>query len=254
MEITKCEFCNAYIANFEVHNCTKFGNQHRRTSATLPQSSYGNVAEDIELIIAEEMENEALWPFVRQSDSSTLNQINQPLNQINNSRQQSILPICIKQSSVKKKRQDVDAPQKPKYSFHKCSKCPIKFRRKDYLESHERVHNPEKPYVCNFCDKAFINTGRLITHIRAHTGEKPFSCDKCGKCFPDKDNWRVHLRTHTGEKPFACNKCNKRYSKNFDLKHHMHKHTEEERRKCYSCGEEFSSEESLRAHKCRKSK
>ncbi|GIY78232.1 hypothetical protein CEXT_631761, partial [Caerostris extrusa] len=90
MEITKCKFCNAYITNFEVHNCMRFGNQHRRTSATLPQCSSGNVAEDIELITAEEMEDEALWPFVKQSDSSTLNQINQPLNQINNSRQQSI--------------------------------------------------------------------------------------------------------------------------------------------------------------------
>ncbi|GIY97182.1 hypothetical protein CEXT_196041 [Caerostris extrusa] len=43
------------------------------------------------------MEDEALWPFGKQSSSSTLNQINQPLNQINqplnqinNSRQQSI--------------------------------------------------------------------------------------------------------------------------------------------------------------------
>ncbi|GIY41670.1 hypothetical protein CDAR_176161 [Caerostris darwini] len=90
MDITKCEFYNAYITNSEVHNCVKFGNQHRQNSATLPQRSYGNVAEDIELIKAEEMEDEALWPFVKQSDSSTLNQINQPLNQINNSRQQSI--------------------------------------------------------------------------------------------------------------------------------------------------------------------
>ncbi|GIY78775.1 hypothetical protein CEXT_628481 [Caerostris extrusa] len=380
MEITKCEFCNAYITNFEIHNCMRFGNPHRRTSATFPQCSSGNVAVDIELITAEELEDEALWPFVKQSNSSTLNQINRPLNEINNSSQQSIssdihqgidceetaatemasqygdtnqnsynpseyeiepsdylfpdmhfiqeidlmsthlqlppemcnafmnqnhqnyessnserpedtpmsvatpcvlsgfqqtfdrrnsisdtaLPSassvnCEQISEVKSLGRtctfkDVDAPQKTKNPFHKCSKCPIKFRRKDYLESHERVHNPEKPYVCNFCDKAFINSGRLITHIRTHTGEKPFSCDKCGKCFPDKDNWRVHLRTHTGEKPFACNKCNKRYSKNLDLKHHMLKHTEEERRKCDSCGAEFSSKESLGAHKCRKRK
>ncbi|GIY98906.1 hypothetical protein CEXT_228451 [Caerostris extrusa] len=83
MKITKCEICNAYITNFEVHNCTKFGNQHRQTSANLPQCSPGNVAEDNELITAFEMEDEALWPFVKQSDSSTL-------NQINNSRQQSL--------------------------------------------------------------------------------------------------------------------------------------------------------------------
>ncbi|GIX79348.1 hypothetical protein CEXT_546261 [Caerostris extrusa] len=36
------------------------------------------------------MEDEALWSFARQSGSSTLNQINQPLKQINISRQQSI--------------------------------------------------------------------------------------------------------------------------------------------------------------------
>ncbi|GIY76673.1 hypothetical protein CDAR_116471 [Caerostris darwini] len=91
MEITKCEYCKAYVTNFEVHNCVKIGNQHRQTSATLPQCSSGNISEDIELITAEEMEDKALWPFLRQSNSSTLNQINQPLNQINNSRQQIML-------------------------------------------------------------------------------------------------------------------------------------------------------------------
>ncbi|GIZ01555.1 hypothetical protein CEXT_182031 [Caerostris extrusa] len=90
MEITKCKYCNAYVTNCEVHNCVKIGNQHRRSSATLPQCSSGNVSEDIGLITVDEMEEEALWPFLRQSNSSTLNQINQPLDQINNSRQQII--------------------------------------------------------------------------------------------------------------------------------------------------------------------
>ncbi|GIY47092.1 hypothetical protein CDAR_455371 [Caerostris darwini] len=353
MEITKCEICNAYITNFEVHNCTKFGNQHHQTSATLPQCSPGNVAGDNELITAEEMEDEALWPFVKQSDSSTLNQINQPLNQINNSRQHSIfsgihqttdceettaaemasqygdtnpnsyipsdyetepsdylfpdmryiqennlmsthlpsppevsnvfnnqnpqnyessnpehvenIPMsaatrCVSPgfqqtfdrrnpisntslpstSSVNCEKiskdkslggtactfKDMDAPQKTKNPLHKCSKCPMIFRRKDYLESHERIHNVNKPYVCNFCDKTFTQSGHLGVHIRAHTGEKPY----------------------------ACNKCNKRYFQNSDLKRHMRKHAGEERRKCDSCGEEISSEESLGAHKSRKNK
>ncbi|GIY98911.1 hypothetical protein CEXT_228491 [Caerostris extrusa] len=295
MDTTKCEFCNAYITNSEVHNCVKFGNRHRRNSAPLPQRGYGNVAEDIELIKAEEMEDEALWPFVRQSNSSTLNQINrplnqinQPLNQINNSRQQSIssdihqlidykesavaemvsqygdgnqnsykrsdyetetsdclfpdlhyiqeidlmsthlqLPpevsnafmnqnpqnfessssehaenppmsvatLCVlpgfqqtfdrrnsisntalpSASSVNCEQisedkslertsyafKDMDAPQKPKNPLHKCSKCPMVFRRKDYLESHERVHNVEKPKILKFsCDFTFRNVFR----------------------------------------------------------------------------------------------
>ncbi|GIY85968.1 hypothetical protein CEXT_241351 [Caerostris extrusa] len=70
MEITKCEFCNSYIANFEVHDCVRFGNQYRQTSATLPQRSSGNLDEDIELITAEEMEDEARWPSMNQGNSS----------------------------------------------------------------------------------------------------------------------------------------------------------------------------------------
>ncbi|GIY19721.1 hypothetical protein CDAR_172881 [Caerostris darwini] len=70
MEITKCEFCNTRIANFEVHNCVRFGNQYRQTSANLPQLSSGNLAEDIELITAEEMEYEARWPSMSQGNSS----------------------------------------------------------------------------------------------------------------------------------------------------------------------------------------
>ncbi|GIX82015.1 hypothetical protein CEXT_76311, partial [Caerostris extrusa] len=84
-------------------NCTNVINalmnvtDHETTSANILAKAIlvckmrsGNVEEDIELIRADEMEDEALWPFVKQSDSSTLNQINQPLNEINNSRQQNI--------------------------------------------------------------------------------------------------------------------------------------------------------------------
>ncbi|GIZ04534.1 hypothetical protein CEXT_267771 [Caerostris extrusa] len=70
----------------------------------------------------------------------------------------------------------MDVPQKMKKPLYEYSKCPMIFRRKDYLESHERCHNVEKPYVCNFCDKAFTPSDRLGDHIRTHTGEKPYSC------------------------------------------------------------------------------
>ncbi|GIY31444.1 hypothetical protein CDAR_547621 [Caerostris darwini] len=71
MEIPKCEFCNAYVASFEVHNCVRFGNQHRQTSTTLPQCSSGNAAGDNELKTIEEMDYEAVWPYLYQSNSST---------------------------------------------------------------------------------------------------------------------------------------------------------------------------------------
>ncbi|GIY20901.1 hypothetical protein CEXT_773941 [Caerostris extrusa] len=89
MEITKCEYCNAYVTNCEVHNCVKFGNQHRRTSATLPQGSSGNVSEDIGLITAEEMEDDALWPFVRQKylSDEVLYSTRNPIHTLNTTEQ-----------------------------------------------------------------------------------------------------------------------------------------------------------------------
>ncbi|GIY30291.1 hypothetical protein CDAR_583971 [Caerostris darwini] len=48
MEIRNCEFCNAYVTNFEVHNCGNFGNQYRRSYATLSRSSHDTGPQDID--------------------------------------------------------------------------------------------------------------------------------------------------------------------------------------------------------------
>ncbi|GIY98919.1 hypothetical protein CEXT_228551 [Caerostris extrusa] len=90
MEITKCEYCNTYVTNFEVHNCVKFGDQHRPNYATIPQNSYANLAEDIDLRTAEQM----YYATPRS-----------PMNQMNISRQQSILsnvhlPIYCKETTA----------------------------------------------------------------------------------------------------------------------------------------------------------
>ncbi|GIY48256.1 hypothetical protein CDAR_487461 [Caerostris darwini] len=93
MERTKCEYCNTYVTKFEVHNCMKFGNQHCHNYATISQNSYGNLAEDINLSTAEQMYYEAR---------------NSPMNQMNFSRQQSILsnvnqPIYCKETAATEK-------------------------------------------------------------------------------------------------------------------------------------------------------
>ncbi|GIY78461.1 hypothetical protein CEXT_570221 [Caerostris extrusa] len=67
MVIWNCEFCNAYIANFEVHYCRNFGNQHRQSSATLPQSMVHN----IDSRLAQPIINDAWSPDMSQINSST---------------------------------------------------------------------------------------------------------------------------------------------------------------------------------------
>ncbi|GIY86289.1 hypothetical protein CDAR_455241 [Caerostris darwini] len=66
-----CEFCNAYIANFEVHSCRKFGNQHHQSSATLPRSISDPRAQDIDSLSAQQTEYGAQWTFLCESNSST---------------------------------------------------------------------------------------------------------------------------------------------------------------------------------------
>ncbi|GIY68951.1 hypothetical protein CEXT_216861 [Caerostris extrusa] len=149
--------------------------------------------------------------------------------------------FCRKACALKK----LDVPQKPKTSYN-CSKCPMTFRRKDYHESHECCHNVEKPYVCNFYDKAFSTCRNLGVHIMV---KSDIHVRNAVNVFFLRGSLKSHLLTHTVEKPYTLHKCSKGYSKIIYFKRDMLKHAGEERSKCDSCGAEFSSEESLGAHK-----
>lgn len=36
---------------------------------------------------------------------------------------------------------------------------------------------------CQYCGKKFAKNCLLIRHERIHNGEKPFKCDSCNRCF-----------------------------------------------------------------------
>ncbi|GIY13464.1 hypothetical protein CDAR_193291 [Caerostris darwini] len=69
MDITICEFCKAYVTNFEVHNCFNSGNHHR-SYATIPQSSSANLAQNIDLRASQTKDYEARWSSLDQINSS----------------------------------------------------------------------------------------------------------------------------------------------------------------------------------------
>ncbi|GIY05195.1 hypothetical protein CEXT_672261 [Caerostris extrusa] len=77
MEFWNCEYCNAYVTNVEVHYCRNFGNQHRQSSATLPQFSSANWVQDVDSRSALPLTYDSGWPA---------------MSQINSSTQQSVLP------------------------------------------------------------------------------------------------------------------------------------------------------------------
>jgi len=80
------------------------------------------------------------------------------------------------------------------------------------LRSHRRTHTGEKPYKCDYCEKAFKQSSHLTEHTRIHTGEKPFECTLCEKAFAQRSPLVTHMRIHTGEKPYKCKYCGKDFT------------------------------------------
>lgn len=85
---------------------------------------------------------------------------------------------------------------------------------------------PQKPYVCEMCDKAFAQYGYLVVHRRSHSGERPYVCDVCEKRFTQSGNLTVHKRTHLAKKksPKICYKCNKTFLRVSNFTKHVSVH------------------------------
>jgi len=70
----------------------------------------------------------------------------------------------------------------------------------------------EKPYECEICGKKFKYRNQIPKHRRMHTGERPYNCEECGKRFTSSIHLTRHTRTHTGERPYQCTMCVKAFT------------------------------------------
>lgn len=169
---------------------------------------------------------------------------------------------------------------------HECQTCGKKFKRRSYLQLHEKIHG-EKCYKCNICEKSFRQPAGLWIHKkhqsclkrsspsntlassskasdRIDEGTKPgdddadnddddvdgkrHKCDICDRRFSQKHLLTYHKRTHTGEYPFPCTVCGKMFRGTATLKYHERTHTGYKPHKCIFCEKSFTQLGSLRLH------
>ncbi|XP_018394258.1 PREDICTED: zinc finger protein 91 [Cyphomyrmex costatus] len=160
---------------------------------------------------------------------------------------------------------------------YKCKTCNKEFKYESALYRHERTHNGEKPFECEYCGIRFSQKTTLEQHVVAHhfneeryksnkhiyTGGVSFKCRTCNKEFKYISALRRHEIIHNGEKPFECEYCGIRISQKNNLRRHIvRKHFNEERYKsnehlnapdevsykCKTCNKEFNNNSALCRH------
>ncbi|XP_076101242.1 uncharacterized protein LOC143071046 [Mytilus galloprovincialis] len=146
-----------------------------------------------------------------------------------------------------KTHEKIHEDEKPfKCDFNGCGKA---FRSNESLRRHRLSHMGIKPFECSICKNKFASNVSLQEHISRHTDEKPHQCHICEKNFRQVSCLRRHLFTHSSELPFSCHVCGRKFSQNVYLRSHMKVHTGERPFKCTECGKAFAHQSDLTRHK-----
>ncbi|KAM7352729.1 piragua [Cochliomyia hominivorax] len=139
-------------------------------------------------------------------------------------------------------RHDPDAP-------YVCNFCPMRCTSRQALIGHiKEVHDPERPYVCALCNKGFCRRSDLKKHAIVHTGVRPFVCPICAKSFSRNTNLTKHMRIHSSIKPFVCKQCPRSFTTAPELMRHIRTHSEGRTFKCSKCSATFARKDKLQAH------
>nr|CAD7196549.1 unnamed protein product [Timema douglasi] len=133
-----------------------------------------------------------------------------------------------------------------KYGWY-CRQCDVMFESSEELDDH-KGRNMCSNHPCQFCDKKFKTKNSLVKHERLHTNERPYMCEQCGKSFRTRTILRSHLDTHDKSRKFICTDCGKAFNNKANFKHHTATHLNRAFL-CDICGKTLKSLSYLRVHK-----
>lgn len=142
-------------------------------------------------------------------------------------------------------------------NLYECPECTKAFPKYVSLYKHRRIHTgiKNRKYECLICGHRFVQKVQLTVHNRRHTGEKPFHCQYCDKAFARKDHLKNHERIHAESPPdlqLACETCGKQYHSKSALQIHIQTNHSpsgtRKRFKCDLCELSYSRPQSLKQH------
>nr|XP_015834135.1 PREDICTED: zinc finger protein 345 isoform X20 [Tribolium castaneum] len=81
---------------------------------------------------------------------------------------------------------------------YKCNECGKTFITKQHWTLHQTSHTNEKLYQCAFCEEKFNSSSGYNLHVRrVHEKQKPFVCEVCSKGFATRGALGVHCKIHS---------------------------------------------------------
>ncbi|XP_060590591.1 myoneurin-like isoform X2 [Ruditapes philippinarum] len=83
---------------------------------------------------------------------------------------------------------------------YSCASCNLKFATKGQHMNHLYDIHKVPHYDCDFCGRRFRMRQQMETHRRMHTGEKPYKCTSCDAAYANAASLRYHkMKVHTGQ-------------------------------------------------------
>ena len=97
-----------------------------------------------------------------------------------------------------------------------------KFKNKNDLQRHNRIHKGEKPFLCEVCKVTFRRKWDLQRHEKTHFNEKQklYKCKFCNKKYSLKRSLTRHMKVHDDSKGV----CLKIFGSKYHLKRHCKQH------------------------------